>query len=182
MRQERSDLAQLRDLSREILSSAVTASEQVGSTIRDYRCPCRQLNWHTETNCLACRCSTKADSGVNIGFQPRRDSAGHLCDRSHITRPDLLNQQVSRQLLILPTTIHTQITTNQLPNKGVVSFQLHFSEQLHNLKSAQQEGASSLKEGNENSSCNQPECNQRYCLVENQSRALQISSAPAKEQ
>jgi len=70
--------------------------------------------------------------------------AGLLCDRSQIIRPDLLSQQVSRQLLILPTTIHTQITTNQLPNKGVVSFQLHFSEQLQSLKSAQQEGASSL--------------------------------------
>jgi hypothetical protein len=70
--------------------------------------------------------------------------AGHLCHRSQITRPDLLNQQVSRQLLILPTTIHTQITTTQSINKGVVSFQLHFSEQLQSLKSAQQEGASSL--------------------------------------
>jgi hypothetical protein len=108
--------------------------------------------------------------------------AGHLCHRSQITRPDLLNQQVSRQLLILPTTIHTQITTNQLPNKGVVSFQLHFSEQLQSLKSAQQEGASSLSEGNENSSCNQPECNQRYCMVEIQSGALQIAPVPAKEQ
>jgi hypothetical protein len=108
--------------------------------------------------------------------------AGLLCDRSQITRSNLLTQQVSRQLPIYPPIIHTQITTNQPTNKGVVSFQLHFSEQLHNLKSAQQEGASSLSEGNENSSCNQPECNQRYWLVENQSRALQIASTPAKEQ
>jgi len=70
--------------------------------------------------------------------------AGHLCDRSQIARPDLLTQQVSRQLPIYPTIIHTQITTIQPTNKGVVSFQLQFSEQLHNLKSAQQEGARSL--------------------------------------
>ena len=108
--------------------------------------------------------------------------AGLLCDRSQITRSNLLTQQVSRQLPIYPIIIHTQITTNQPTNKGVVSFQLHFSERLHNLKSAQQEGASSLSEGNENSSCNQPECNQRYCLVENQSKALQIAPAPTKEQ
>lgn len=70
--------------------------------------------------------------------------AGNMCDRSQITRPDLLTQHLSRQLLIYPTIIHTQITTIQPTNKGVVSFQLHISEQLHNLKSAQQEGASSL--------------------------------------
>jgi hypothetical protein len=70
--------------------------------------------------------------------------AGLLCDRSQITRSNLLTQQVSRQLPIYPPIIHTQITTNQPTNKGVVSFQLHFSEQLHNLKSAQQEGARSL--------------------------------------
>ena len=70
--------------------------------------------------------------------------AGHMRNRSQITRPDLPTQRVSRQLLIHPTIIHTQITTIQPTNKGVVSFQLHFSEQLHNLKSAQQEGASSL--------------------------------------
>ena len=70
--------------------------------------------------------------------------AGLLCDRSQITRSNLLTQQVSRQLPIYPTIIYTQIITNQPTNKGVVSFQLHFSEQLHNLKSAQQEGASSL--------------------------------------
>jgi hypothetical protein len=63
---------------------------------------------------------------------------------SQIARSDLPNQRLSRQLLIRPTIIHTQITTNQLPNKGVVSFQLHFSEQLQSLKSAQQEGARSL--------------------------------------
>src|ERR1035437_3049537 len=107
---------------------------------------------------------------VNIGFQPHRGRpgsrstkqteinsnscltcalqrlliAGQMRNRSQTTRPDLPTQPVSRQLLIHPTTIHTQITTNQPTNKGVVSFQLHFSEQLHNLKSAQQEGASSL--------------------------------------
>ena len=64
-------------------------------------------------------------------------NAGHLCNRSQITRPDLLTHRVSRQLLILPTTIHTQITTNQPINKGVVSLELHYSEQLHNQKSAQ---------------------------------------------
>ena len=70
--------------------------------------------------------------------------AGHLRNLSQITRSDLLTQRVSRQFLIRPTTIHTQITTTQPTNKGVVSFQLQFSEQLQNLKSAQQEGASSL--------------------------------------
>ena len=108
--------------------------------------------------------------------------ARHPCNGSQITRPDLPTQRLSCQLLIHPTIIHTQITTNQLSNKGVVSFQLHFSEQLHSLKSAQQEGASSLSEGNKNSSYNQPECNQRYCMVEIQSGALQIAPVPAKEQ
>ena len=108
--------------------------------------------------------------------------AGNICDRSQITRPDLPTRRLSRQLLIHPTIIHTQITTNQPTNKGVVSFQLHFSEQLHSPKSAQQEGASSLSEGNKNSSCNQPECNQRYCMGENQSGSLQIASVPSKEQ
>ena len=60
MRQEPSDLTQLRDPSREILSSAVTTSEQAGSTIRVHRRHCCQLNCHTETNSLGCRCSTKA--------------------------------------------------------------------------------------------------------------------------
>ena len=107
---------------------------------------------------------------VNVGFQARGDRvgvrsakqtevnsnpcltcaiqrffiAGNICDRSQITRSNLLTQQVSRQLPIYPTIIHTQITPIQPTNKGVVSFQLHFSEQLHNPKSAQQEGASTL--------------------------------------
>ena len=38
--------------------------------------------------------------------------AGLLCDRSQITRSNLLTQQVSRQLPIYPPIIHTQITTN----------------------------------------------------------------------
>jgi hypothetical protein len=75
---------------------------------------------------------------------PRFLIAGYLRNRSQITRPDLPNQRLSRQLLTRPTTINTQITTNQPTNKGVVSFQLYFSEQLQNLKSAQQEGARSL--------------------------------------
>ena len=170
MRQELSDLAQLRDPSHEILLSAVMTSEQAESAIKAHRRHCCQLNGHKEADSLACRCSTKGPMEVNIGFQScsgrlgvqstKRTEinsnscltraiqslliAGHLCDRSKITRPDLPNQRHSRQLLIRPTTIHTQITTNQPPNKGVVSFQLHFSEQLHNLKSAQQEGARSL--------------------------------------
>ena len=170
MLQERFYLAQLRDPSHEILPSAVMTSEQAESTIRVHRRLCCQLNCHTETNRLACRCRTKAANGSQHKLpitpwqtrqlvhqadgnqlQPMPDAStpAILDCRSSAqsienTRPDLPTQPVSRQLLIRPTTIHTQITTNQLPNKGVVSFQHHFSEQLHNLKSAQQEGASSL--------------------------------------
>jgi hypothetical protein len=84
---------------------------------------------------------------VNIGFQPRRDrvgirSANAQSITNYTSKPAHLACFTSTSHS--PTTIHTQITTNQPPNKGVVSFQLHFSEQLHNLKSAQQEGARSL--------------------------------------
>jgi hypothetical protein len=163
MRQERSDLAQLRYPSHDILLSAVTASEQAESAIRSHRRQCCQLNCHTETSIWVVDAARKLPMEVNIGFQscggrPGNQStkqtevssnsyltcaiqnlliAGLLCDRSQITRSNLLTQQVSHQLPIYPTIIHTQITTNQPTNKGVVSFQLHFSEQLHNLKSAQ---------------------------------------------
>jgi len=63
VRQEPSDLAQLRDPSREILLSAVTTIEQTESTIRVHRRLSCQLNCHTETNRLGCRCSTEADNG-----------------------------------------------------------------------------------------------------------------------
>ena len=126
MRQELSDLAQLRDPSHGILLSAVTTSEQAESAIKAHRRHCCQLNGHKEADSLACRCSTKGPMEVNVGFQSCSGRlgvrstkqtevssnsyltcaiqglliAGLLCDRSHITRSNLLTQQVSRQLLI----------------------------------------------------------------------------------